>query len=399
MEKLMSVAMQKTTSLVNYSPMYVAKVILMNWRIITKFTVFSAVISIATVMCLKKKYTSTSLILPPQQQDIGIMGMMLGGGTGGVAANLLGIGTPADQYASFLESNRISDAIIDKFKLMSVYNSDYRVDMYKKLNKVVEIKAGKKDGIISITVEDDVPKRAADIANAYVKELSILTAELNMTGGSQNKQFLEKRLTQARADLSKTEDEIKNFQLKNKSIDVTEQAKASIASIAEIRSQLILQEIQLASLTRRFTDNSQEVKDVRTAINRLKAQIYQLEGTGKGGAIPTVGAMPDLGQEYVRLMREYKIQETLVELLTKQYELAKLTESKDISNIQIIQEAKPADKKHKPKRILIVISTTMLSMVLIIIYLLLKDFVLYLPSETKSKFSELWLMIHNDRKV
>jgi len=343
---------------------------------ITTVTVALAILTVVIVLLLPPVYSSTTRFLPPQQ-DMNLMGIMMSGGSSGLsslAGGMLGLGTPADQYASILNSEAISDIIIDRFKLMDVYNKNYRLDMYKKLDNLVDIKAGKKDGIISITVEDKNPRRAAAIANAYVEELGKLSAEINMTGGQQNKHFLEKRLAQSRTDLIKAEEEIKKFQMKNKTIDVTEQAKASITTIAELRAQLALQEIQLAGLSRRFTGNSQEVKDSQSLINKIRKQIEKLEGNGKGGAIPSVGSIPEMGQEYVRLMREFKIQETLVEMLTKQYELAKLTEAKDINTIQVIQTATVPDKKIKPKRALIVVVSTFLSFCCSAMWVLFKDY-------------------------
>lgn len=358
-------------------------------RLIFKATVAALIISILITLILPKKYSSTARILPPQQ-DTNLMGLMLGGGVGGfssLAGGMLGLGTPADQYASMLESQSISDAIIDRFKLLEVYNKKFRLEMYKKLDKLVEIKAGKKDGIISITVEDEDPKRASDMANAYIEELAKLTVELNMTGGGRNKLFLEKRLAQSRADLAKAEEEIKKFQIKTKAIDVSEQAKASIVGIAELRSQLVLQELQLAGLSRRFTENSQEVKDTNAAISRIKAQISHLEGTGDGGAIPTVGSLPNMGQEYIRLMREFKIQETIVELLTKQYELSKLIESKDVSSIQVIQRARTPDKKIKPKRTQIVVVLTFTAFIISVCFVIIREYVKNLSENER----QIWL--------
>ena len=108
----------------------------------------------------------------------------------------------------------------------------------------------------------------------------------------------------------------------------------------------------------RFTDTTQEVIDAKAAISKLKAQMVQFEGSGRGSSIPSVGSVPELGQEYVRLMREFKVQEAIFELLTKQYEMARMSEAKDVDGVQIIQKATVPDKKTKPKRSLIVLATT-----------------------------------------
>lgn len=373
----------------DYDLLNYLEIIAKNSRMIIKVTVTVALLSIAVALLLPKIYSSTALILPPQQ-DTDLLGLMLGGQSGSMAASLagglLGTGTPADQYASILECDHISDIIIDRFNLMKEYNIDYRTEMYKKLDKLVDIRAGKKDGIISITVEDEDPNRAAAIANAYVEEVGKLSAELSMNSGSKNKLFLEKRLAQAHTDLATAEEKLKVFQSQNKAIDLTEQAKASIVGIADLRAQLALQEVQLAAIRRRFTDNSQEVKDASAAINKIKSQIAQFEGINKGGALPTVGSVPGLEQQYIRLTREFKIQETLVELLTKQYELAKLTEAKDTNNIQVIQRARPADKKVKPKRALIVLGSTFFSVFCSIMYALFIDYKKNLPEQQLNRW-------------
>jgi uncharacterized protein involved in exopolysaccharide biosynthesis len=312
------------------------------------------------------------------------MGMMLGQMGGGVlpslAGGMLGMVTPADQYASILQSERIMDAIIDRFKLMEEYHKDYRLDMYKKMSKIVEVKAGKRDGIITIAVEDENPKKAAAIANAYIDELGKLVAEMSISGASLNRRFLEERLARARADLARAEEAVKSFQTKYKAISVTDQAKASIEGVALLKGQLAVQEAQLSALRSQLTDSTQEVKALKATINNLNSQIARLEGVGTG-AIPSVGSVPDLGQEQVRLFREFKTQEMIVELLTKQNELAKLTQAKDINTIQVIQKAMVPDKKIKPKRILIVIGATFFTFICSVLWILARHYLENLSEE------------------
>lgn len=335
------------------------EVIAKRWSMIVKVTAIAFVLSIAVAVMLPKIYSSTALILPPQQ-DSGLIGMMsaMTGGMAGLAGDLLGKGTTADLYVGILNSRAVADSIIDRFKLMDVYEQDYRIDTYKVLDKKVDIAAGKKDGIISVTVEDKDPKRAADMANAFVEELGKLSIKLNITGAGQNRGYLEERLSKAKVDLTRAEEAVKIFAQKNKALDVPEQAKAAILGVAQLKAQLAVQEVQLAAMRSRFTDTTQDVIDMKATIANLRSQIAQVEGKGRISSIPSVGSLPGLGQEYVRLMREFKVQEAIFELLTKQYEMAKLSESKDISTMQIIQKATVPDKKNKPKRLIIVLGST-----------------------------------------
>jgi uncharacterized protein involved in exopolysaccharide biosynthesis len=318
------------------------EIILNRKKMILSVTLSAFVVLLAISIFSSPIFQSTARILPPQQ-DQGLMGLMMGGGgLSSLAGSMLGTGTSADQYASILVSERIKDVIIDRFKLMEEYKEKYRLKMYKKMDKIVKIKAGKKDGIITISAEDEDPKKAADIANAYIDELGKLVAEMSMAGAGQNRGFLEGQLARAKADLAKAEDALNAFQSKNKAISVTDQAKASIEGVAMLKAQLAVNEAQLSALRSQFTDSTQEVQNIKATVRNLNSQIARQEGTGTG-AIPSVGSIPDLGQQQVRLLREFKIQETLVELLTKQNELAKLTEAKNIGGIQVIQKATVAD--------------------------------------------------------
>lgn len=335
------------------------EVILKRKKLIIRSTTVVFLVSIVISLSLPKIYVSKAMILPPSQ-DQGLLGAMMGqmGGVAALAGGLLGASSSADMYASVLKSDAVKDSIIERFKLMDVYKAKYRFDTYKIIDKRVDITAGKKDGIISIAVEDKDPKRAADMANAYVEELGKLTVRLNVTDAGHNRTFLEDRLSKAKVDLAKAEENIKNFQMKNKALDITEQAKGTIRGIADMTAQLAAEEVKLAALRHSLTDSNAEVKNQKAVIASLKGQIAKFEGNGAGGSIPTVGSVPPIGQEYMRLMREFKIQETLVELLTKQYEIAKLTEAKDVSSIQVLQKANIPDRKIKPRRSLIVLMTT-----------------------------------------
>lgn len=361
-----------------------------------KFTTIVFILAIIIAFTLPPYYSSTARILPPQQ-DNGLMGMMMatmGTGMSNIASDILGNGTSADLYVGILNSETIKDSVIDKFNLQNVYNEKYRVDAYNTLNKYVDITSGKKDGIISITVLDKNPRRAAEMANFYVDELSKLVAHLNITDATLNKGFLEKRLAEAKTDLANSEEKLRLFQSKNKMLDVSDQAKATIEGIAILRAQLSSLELQLATLSRQFTDSSQEVKTTKSSINNLKAQISKMEGTGAGGVIPNIGSVPSLGEQYLKIMREYKIQEAIVELLTKQYEMADLSESKDVVSIQVLQKARISDKKSKPKRILIIISSTMISLILTILFVFLLETLDRMSEENRQRWNNILSSLH-----
>lgn len=346
-----------------------------NWLFVAKVVGVTAILSAVISLSLPNVYSATSRILPPQQ-DSGLMGMLMGGAAGGigsVASDILGKGSPADMYVGILKSEAVSDSIIENFKLMEIYNKKYRADTYIQLSKNVDIVAGKKDGIISISVDDKDPKLAAAMANSYVDELNNLLVKMNNTGAGQNKEFLEDRLAKAKVDLAKTEEILKAFQENNKALDVSEQAKGTIKGVADLEAQLALEEVKLSGLRRMFTDASQEIKNQQSVINSLKSQINKFEGNRSNVAILGLGAIPGVGQQYLRKMRAFKIQEALVELLTKQYEMAKFSEAKNISSLQVIQAARVPDKKSKPKRSILVLTSSLLAGITAIFFVFIRE--------------------------
>lgn len=380
---------RQTLSLFDY-----LQVIAGRFRTILKITLAAAVISLVGSLLLPNIYTARTLILPAQE-DKGLMSAMMGQ-LGGLATLAGGVGTSiggpttADLYVSMLKSESVKDPVIDRFRLMELYGKKYRIDAYQILDKNTSVSLGKKDGIITIAVSDKDPKRAAALANAYVEELGNLAVRLNVAGAGRNRDFLEERLVKARAELSKAEENLKTFQAKYKTVSITAQTEATIKGVAELRAQLAAQEVQFATYRRQFTNASQEVKTLSAAVGNLKAQIAKLEGGGGDSVIPSVGSAATIGQQYVRIMREFKVQESLVELLTKQYEMAKISEAKDVSPIQVIQSAKVPERKSRPSRLKIILFSVGAAFIVSIFWVFVVENLARMTVEEKARWQVIY---------
>ncbi|WP_246044787.1 GumC family protein [Geomonas ferrireducens] len=362
-----------------------------HWKMIVVVPLIVVVITAIATLFIPNMYTAKAMILPVEDNSGGMMSAMMAqmGGLAALAGGGLGGTTKTDQYVTMMNSEVIQDPIIDRFKLMDLYKAKFRAKAYSALRASTDIRAGKKDGIITIAVSNERPKLAADIANAYVEELGKLTAKLAMTGAGANRLFLEERLAKARSDLTVAEDALKTFQTRNKAVAIPDQAKATLEGVAVLRAQLAAQEVQLGTMRQQLTNESQEVKAAKATIANLRRQISQLEGSKSEGSLPGVGAMPQLGQEYIRLMREFKVQETLVELLTKQYEMTKLNEAKDVAPFQLLQSAKVPEVKSKPRRGLIVIVAACMTGLFMVIFAFLLECKGQLSHEDRKLLDEL----------
>ncbi len=364
-----------------------------RWKMIIGIPFVVAVITAIITLFMPNIYTAKTMIIPSDDSSGGMGAALMAqlGGLASIAGGSLGGKTTSDLYVTMLKSETIKDPIIDKFKLMDRYKAKIRTDVYNALNGASIISLGKKDGVITVSFTDKDPKFSAEMANAFVDELGKLAARLNMSGAANNRKFYEKQIAETKADLSKAEEALKEFQTKHKTISVTEQAKATIEGVAQLRAQLALKEVELGTMQRQFTDNSQEVKSAKAAVSHLRGQIASLEGRAgsSSSSIPNLGAVPQLGQEYLRLMREFKIQEAVLEMLTKQYELAQVSEGKDTAPFQILEKAKVPERKSKPKRSMIVIMSAFATGFLMVLVAFLQEFSEKISPEDRQRWEQI----------
>lgn len=352
------------------------------------------VLGCVITLLMPNVYTATARIMPPPDQDSTLSSLL--GGMGGLAS-LAGVSlgqNSGDLYVGMLQSRTVSDALIDRFELMKVYDEDYRVKAYDKLADHVSISVDKDSGIISVGVEDEDPQRAAAMANEYVADLQRLNLKLSMSSAGKERAFLENRLKLVKRDLAQAEDRLKDFKEKHQAISIDDQATAIIDAIAQLKAQLSSQEVQLGVLRSYQTERNPEVGTLKEGIAQLKDQIRRLEQSPAGKKvsgdifIPT-SEVPDLGIQYARLMRDFKVQETLFELLTKQYEISKINEARNTSTIQVLDHATVPDKKSKPKRALIVLLITFSAGFLAVISAFVGDYLTKMPEEDRDRWAEI----------
>lgn len=314
-------------------------------------------------------FTSTARILPPQQQASGLAAALGSLGVlAGAAGGMAGIKNPNDLYVGMLQSQSVADVLIEKFDLKARYEVITMVDARRRLADTVAIEAGK-DGIITISVDDPDPRFAANLANAYVEQLRRLNQTLAVTDAGQRRAFFENQLVKVKKDLSKAEVNFQQIQRKTNIIAPEGQAVAVVTGVAELKAQIAAKEVQLNVMRSTMTDSNPDFVRIKSELIEMKNQLGKVErkGAEKAGDITEMGQLSDDALLYYRALRDVKYQEMLFELMSKQFELAKVDEAKDSSLIQVLDIAKPSDKKSKPKRASIVIFGFMLGLIMGII--------------------------------
>jgi tyrosine-protein kinase Etk/Wzc len=295
-------------------------------------------------------YTAQTSFLPPQQQQ-GMAASMLAslGALGGLAGAATGLKNPADQYVAFMKSNSVEDALIDRFKLIERYKAEFKQDARIRLEGSVKISSGK-DGLISVTVEDTDARFAADLANAHVEELTRLLSRLAVTEAQQRRQFFEKQLEQAKDRLTQAEIALSATGV---SSNVLKSNPASaVAAVAALQAQVTVQEVKLGAMRGYLAETAPDFQQALVELANLRSQLSKLS---KDNAPQTAPGQSN----YVSAYREFKYQETLFELFARQFEMAKVDESREGAVIQVLDKATPPERKSKPKKALIAIIATM----------------------------------------
>lgn len=330
------------------------------------------------------KYDSTVQIMPPDGGSSGGLAALIPAlakspGLAGLAGDLTGAKTSGAVFGKVLESRSVQDDLIKRFELQKHYGTKYMEDTRLKLGKRTDIVEDKKSGVISITVHDHDPKLAMDMANAYVEELSTVTARVSTSAAKQERIFIEQRLAEETKSMQDAEQQFSQFASANMALDVPEQMKATVEAAGRLQGELIAARAQMESLKQTYTDENIRVKSAQAHINELERELtrinsgQQTQGTqDTSNPYPSVKSLPLLGVKWTNLYRNTKIRETVVELLTQQYEMARIQEAKEATTVKLLDSASVPERK-RPSALLITLGGTVLFGILACVGYLLKD--------------------------
>lgn len=347
-------------------------------KILFGLPIAAGIVAVVVSLLMTPIYTATTTLLPPQNGGSGaaaLLGQL--GGLGGLAGLDIGGGAGSpEMYVTMLQSRSAKDKIIERFNLMERYEAEFKADIYKRLDNVVEITTDKKSGLISVAVDDEEPAFAADMANAYYEVLKELLTRVAVTEAQQKRVFFEEQFAKAKDELADAEVKLKEVQERTGLIQLEGQATATFEAIAQLRAEVTRREAQLAALRSFATTSNPEYRRVSSELASLRAQLAETEkSTGvdsKDLNAFSTGKLPEQGLEFVRAFRDVKYSEAIFEIMAKQFELAKIEESKDTSNIQQLDIAVPSERKSKPQRALIVALFTVAGIMVAIGILIIK---------------------------
>lgn len=331
-----------------------------NKKSIIGFPFVAGFVAFVVSLILPPTYRATATMLPPQQAQMGAAALLAQlGGAAGAVASATGMKNPGDVYIGMLKSRTVADRLVKRFNLLKVYDTASMEKARKELELNTSITSGK-EGFITVTVEDGDKARVAMLSNAYVDELTKLTRVLAVTEASQRRLFFEQQLEQAKNNLAAAEAALNKGLAENGVISVDSASRALVETIARLRAQVSVKEIQINAMQSFVTVNNQEFKRAQQELSSLRAELNHLENGG-GAAAASSNKTPG-GLENIKTLREVKYQQMLYEMLAKQYEAARLDEARDGSVIQTLDAAIEPEKQYAPKPIRVAVISALLAL-------------------------------------
>lgn len=360
---------KRTDKLLNY-----ITVIMRRRQFIYRVVICAVLLTLIITILIPNHYTATTTILPPNPERDAMMGLLMSSMPSMIGLSqmggMFGGATPSDLYAAMLKSRTIMDRVIEKHDLQKVFKTRRIDDTYKELLAITQVIVSAEE-LISVAVTHKDKFLAAQIANTYFEELDRFNTKTAMTTGKKYRIFVEERLNQNSDTLAVNEEALRDFQEKHHTIALDAEIQSIIETIAELKSRIILLEVQKGAMASGSNLNNPYVYSIEKELRELRNQLAKIEfgskkkdkkGFGVGFSIP-LSELPEVSLEYARLLRDVKIQEAIYELLVQQYEQAKIMELKDTPTIQVLDYAVPPEKKSYPRRSIIIVTVFLIALV------------------------------------
>jgi uncharacterized protein involved in exopolysaccharide biosynthesis len=304
----------------------------------------TSVVALVAALLLPAWYSATASLLPPSEEDsgVGLSSLLKDIGVPGVKVPTQS--EPADVFLAILRSKRINAEVVRRFDLQKLYGKKYMVDTLKELASHTKF-ALDDAGIITLRVEDHDPKRAADMANAYLELLDRFNRDSRMTKGRRTREFVGQRLEDTGVQLHDAEERFASYQATHKTPPLSPDAASALSSIAGMYAQREALQVRLGVIEGYTQGANDEALQIRAELSQLDRRLQEV---------------PETGIASLRLLRDLKTMEALRTLLTAQYEQARIQEVRDVPTLEALDVATPPERRSRPQRALLVLTGLML---------------------------------------
>ena len=341
-------------------------------------TIAVAIVSVVISLLLPNQYRSSANLMPANTPAIGLDMLSRGGGLSNLTSSILRSRSSAfDRFLVLLETHAVKKQVIEKFKLMEVY--DTKGNTYPMIDTIKELDANTnfetfEEGNMLIEVWDEDPARAMEMTEYYVSLINEYNIELSTTEATRFREYIEAKYKDTMGKVDSLQAQTVAFQKKYGVIEFTAQATEYMSAISMTTALLMESEIKLKMIAENAKETNPLYQRQLKEVNHLKTTLEEMyANTNPNDIILNFADMPEVSTQYVRLLAEAEILQEMLKYLVPIYENAKMEEVKAIPGLVVVDAPYLAEKKDKPKRMLIVVAATLSGFLLMMIYIALRE--------------------------
>lgn len=316
-----------------------------------------AALAVVVAVNMKDVYSASAQVVPVQASQSNNAAAILGQlnlGSFGSALN----NRNAEFFTRIMRSRKVGERMVQRFDLIKRYEVESASQALGVLARKMDFAVDAKSGVLTITVDDWNPVTSADMTNFLVQQLVDVTREITVSEATQRRVYFERQLAAAQERQRAAEAELKAYQTRTGVYGLDHAASNTLAMIAKLEAEIAAKNIQLRVMRTTMTDDNPQMLGALEQLKGLRAQLATLKSRG-GDVDNSVGRLNEISGEYSRLWRELKYQESVIDILVKQFELAKLDEGRDMPSVQVLDYAVVPERHDKPRRKLMVIAALM----------------------------------------
>ncbi len=382
--------------------------IFLKWRkFIYKFVGIGTILSMVGVLFLSNEYITFSTIKGNGGSGFDISKLMQSSGALSSLGSIADIALPSsggqvDYLVALLNSKTVQDSMINHFDLKKYYDTKKIEDTRDELKTNTVINKNVQAELLSIGVYHENPETAKQMTEYYIFILNSVYTSVNEQSARNNREHLEIRYKETLVELAHFEDSLKLFQQKYGVYDIEAQTGAAIKATAELKSQILIKEVEVGVKKKIYGNKSDEIRLLSSELEQLNDKVEEMFDGNKDQTITSVfipfKKAPLLGLQYIRLYRNVKIYNELIKVIVPMLEQARLQEKRESPSIVIVDKATVPEKKGRPKRSLIVIFTVIGLISLSSLYIFFAEHLNNIKNTEPQRFQQLTLFIQTLQK-
>ncbi|MCK5065288.1 MAG: hypothetical protein KAQ97_08395, partial [Candidatus Fermentibacteraceae bacterium] len=365
-----------------------------RWFLIKALLVIMIPTIIVTFL-LEKKYTVTTVIMPPETQSnpgITIAGMGISDFTGyfsgGMGFSLPLMTTMSDVYDEILNSRTLIENVILSTGYINYTNERERFEQDEQLGLYWARRAFRKNysagvtpsGFLQVEVTTNDPWYSVEVSEAVIVALDSINSDICRSRAEQTRMFLEIRSSMADSILESTGEMLREFEEEYGIISLDQEMEAYIQSLAELKQHYILLRTTAAAIRRGISGGSsasallkeREADELLGIIEMLETGIAP---PGYESVMPSVSIedLPDIQFRYVSIRAEYEMALELTSAIRISLQQAIVEENRENPPVRVLDPPRHPGWKSRPKKLYIWIEVFAVAFIFLFGYLIVRE--------------------------